>query len=249
MGESSELSGCSVLITGAAKRIGRAVALRLARAGANIVIHRNRSKQEAESAAEEIRRLGVKSWILTADLSLPAEAESLVSRAIEVAGPLDFLVNNASRFEPSSLEGFGWEEFMSDMRVNALAPLVLGRAFMEQGRPGAIVNFLDTRVMEYDMEHVAYHLSKRTLLSLTKMMALEFAPVVRVNAVAPGFILPPAGKDQAYLERLARSIPLNRAGSTNHVAGAVLFLLTNDFITGQVLYVDGGYHLKGRTYE
>ncbi|MFW6158915.1 MAG: SDR family oxidoreductase, partial [Planctomycetota bacterium] len=117
-----------------------------------------------------------------------------------------------------------------------------------QGRDGAIVNFLDTRVVAYDREHVAYHLSKRMLFSLTRMMALEFAPAVRVNAVAPGLILPPPGRDRAYLERLKSSNPLNRVGTLGQVTEAVLFLLGNEFVTGQVVFVDGGQHMNGRTY-
>jgi pteridine reductase len=135
------------------------------------------------------------------------------------------------------------------MRVNTFAPLVLGRAFIKQKRVGAIVNFLDTRMTGYDRDHSAYQLSKLSLSSLTKMMALEFAPCVRVNAVAPGPILPPLGKDSAYMERLASTNPLHRIGNLGDVTGAVLFLLKSTYITGQVLYVDGGYHLKGQTYE
>ena len=111
------------------------------------------------------------------------------------------------------------------------------------------MNLLDSRITVYDKANSSYHLSKRMLMSLTKMMALEFAPRVRVNGVAPGSILSPSGKDQAYLERLASQNPLKRIGSTEDVAEAVLFLLKNDFVTGQLLYVDGGYHLNGRTYE
>jgi pteridine reductase len=249
MNKFAELSDRTALVTGAGKRIGRAVALSLAAAGSNVIIHTHHSRVDAESTAEEVRRIGCKAWILAADLSDPIQAESLVLQSIKAAGALDFLVNNASSFEQSLLIGFTLEDLMKAMQVNAFAPLVLARAFVKQERPGAIVNFLDTRITTYDKNHAAYQLSKRSLLSLTKMMALEFAPGVRVNAVAPGPILPPPGKGPGYMKRLASANPLNRIGDIGDVTDAVLFLLRNRFVTGQVLYVDGGYHLKGRTYE
>jgi pteridine reductase len=249
MVQPSDLSGCSALVTGAGKRIGRAVALSLAAAGSNVVVHANLSRFEAESTAEEIRRIGSKSWVLTADLSELAQAEKLVIQAIKAAGTLDFLVNNASIFEPSLLSRFTLEDLIKVMRVNTFAPLVLGRTFFKQKGKGAIVNFLDTRITTYDRSHAAYQLSKRSLSSLTEMMALEFAPHVRVNAVAPGPILPPPGKGPAYMKRLASTNPLKRLGSTEDVTEAVLYLLKSEFVTGQIIYVDGGYHLKGRTYE
>ena len=249
MDKSADLSDCTALVTGAGKRIGRAVALSLAGAGSNVVVHAHHSQYDAEATAEEIRRMGCRSWVLAADLSDPLQAERLLIRSIRKAGALDFLINSASTFEQSLLGEFTLEDLMKEMQVNAFAPLVLARAFVKQKRPGAIVNFLDTRVTTYEKNHVAYELSKRSLLSLTKMMALEFAPLVRVNAVAPGPILPPPGKGPAYMKRVAAANPLNRVGGVGEVTDAVLFLLRNRFVTGQVLYVDGGYHLKGRTYE
>jgi pteridine reductase len=249
MVQPSDLSGCSALVTGAGRRIGRAVALALATSGANVVVHANLSRSEAESTAEEIRRIGSRSWLLSADLSDPAQAENLVIQAIKAAGKLDFLINNASIFEQSLLTRFTLEDLVKVMRINTFAPLVLARTFFKQKRKGAIVNFLDTRITTYDRNYAAYQLSKQSLSSLTRMMALEFAPHVRVNAVAPGAILPPPGKRPAYLKRLASTNPLNRVGGTVDVTEAVLFLLKNSSVTGQIIYVDGGYHLKGRTYD
>ena len=125
---------------------------------------------------------------------------------------------------------------------------MIARAFGAQGIEGVIVNFLDTRIEDYDRKHAAYHLSKRMLYTLTRMMAIEFAPLVRVNAVAPGLILPPPGKDESYLAQLAHTNPLGRYGDPSHIVEAVLFLVRNDFVTGQVVFVDGGRHLKGKMY-
>lgn len=248
MNETDKLAGKTALVTGAARRIGRAVSVALAAAGANVVVHYRRSRVEAESLADDLRRRGVEAWTLEADLKDSAQAEDLLQKALALAGPVDILVNNASVFLKSRLGDLTPEALIDDMKVNALAPFLIARQFAGQGREGAIVNFLDTRVVDYDGEHVAYHLSKRLLLSLTRMMALESAPKVRVNAVAPGLILPPEGQDEGYLQRLAHTNPLQGYGSPDDVAGAVLFLLRSKFVTGQIIFVDGGRHLKGNAY-
>ena len=249
MGQTHTLSGRTALITGGAKRIGRATALALAGEGVNVVIHCNRSKDDAETTAEEVRRHNVKAWVIPADLADPEATGALFTHAREAAGPIDLLINNASIFEVGKLADVTPDDLARNIQVNTFAPLQLARALVAQNRPGAIVNLLDARVLIYDKHHVAYHLSKRMLLSLTKMMALEFAPAVRVNGIAPGLIIPPPGKAPEWFEHLASTNPLNRVGSPEGIAEAVLFLLKNDFVTGQVIYVDGGYHLKGRTYE
>ena len=110
------------------------------------------------------------------------------------------------------------------------------------------MNLLDSRITDYDREHAAYHLSKRMLFALTRMLALELAPRTIVNAVAPGLILPPEGKDEDYLRRMAHTVPLNRHGDAGDIEQAVLFLLRCEFVTGQVIFVDGGRHMEGRVY-
>lgn len=247
--EADGLRGQTAIVTGAAKRLGRATALALADEGANVVVHYRASQNEAEATATEVRARGVDAWALATDLRDPSEAQQLVERAIEVAGPIDALINSASIFDTSTLMDFTTEQLADNVQVNAIGPLQLARAFVAQGREGSIVNLLDTRIVEYDSKHVAYHVSKRMFAGLTRMMALEFAPEVRVNAVAPGLVLPPAGEDESYVQRLASSNPLGRAGGPGGVTDAILFLLKSDFVTGQIIYVDGGYHLKGRVYE
>ncbi|NQV31372.1 MAG: SDR family oxidoreductase, partial [Phycisphaeraceae bacterium] len=129
-------------------------------------------------------------------------------------------------------------------------PLALSRAFAAQGQltSGHIINMLDSRVQDYYKLHVPYHLSKRSLLALTRMLAIELAPGVAVNAVAPGLILAPEGKGDEYLQALAHTNPLNRSGGPQDICEAVLFLLRSEFITGQIIYVDGGRHMKGHMY-
>lgn len=236
------------LITGAAKRIGKATTLALAEQGVDVVLHFNTSAREAEAVAEEARSKGVRAWTLSADLARADAAEALIGRAIEQFGPLDILISNAAIFPQNTLTTVTPEDFDVAFRVNALAPFLMARCFASQGRKGAIVNFLDARIVDYDCNNVAYHVSKRTLFALTRMMAIEFAPNVRVNAVAPGLILPPEGKDETYLEQLASTNPLNRYGGVDDVADTVVFLLRSDFVTGQVIFVDGGRHLRGNVY-
>ena len=245
---STSLKGQVALVTGAAIRLGRAVAEALASEGVHIVLH-YRGSPAANEAAERIREAGVQCWTVQADLSDPKAAGALLPLAAQLCGhPIDILINSAAIFEPSKVLEFTPEDLERNVRVNVLAPLLLARAFAAQQRQGQIINFLDTRIVEYDRLHAAYHLSKRMLFSITRMLALELAPTIRVNAVAPGLILPPPGRDEAYFEGLARGVPLRRHGGAEDIVRTVLFLLESGFITGQVIYVDGGQHLVGSLY-
>ena len=242
------LNGKTALITGGAKRLGRAFTDALAAEGANVIIHYNRSAREAESLADELAGSGVRAWTVQANLSNLDEAAALPARAQDIAGPIDCIINSASIFPESTLRDVKPESIQANLDINALSPFLIGRAFAERGRPGAIVNMLDCMIADYDRKHIAYHISKRALFSLTRMMAAEFAPLVRVNAIAPGLVLPPAGKDESYLAALASTNPLQRYGSADDVAAAAVFLLKSTFITGQVIYVDGGRNLRGSMY-
>jgi NAD(P)-dependent dehydrogenase (short-subunit alcohol dehydrogenase family) len=240
-----QFEGRTALVTGAAKRLGRETALRLAACGINVVAHYRSSAVEAEALAAHIRAQGGQAWPLSADLADSAQAENLISRAQELAGVISILINSAAIFPETSLSSLEPDDLIENINVNAMAPLLIARAFARQGTEGTIVNILDSRILDYDKSHVAYHLSKQLLFSLTRIMAIEFAPKIRVNAVAPGLVMPPVGKDERYLQELVWTTPLNRHGSPQDVSEAVVFLLRSDFVTGQVLYVDGGRHLKG----
>jgi NAD(P)-dependent dehydrogenase (short-subunit alcohol dehydrogenase family) len=242
------LSGKTALVTGAAKRIGRAVVHRLVREGLRVVVHYRDSAAEAQALVSDIAAQGGTAWALAADFETPDTAESLFEQAVALAGPIDFLINSASIFPEGTLREMTSDDVTTNMNVNAMAPFLLGRAFASRNRAGAIINFLDTMIMDYDKRHVPYHLSKQALYSLTRMMAVEYAPHVRVNAVAPGLVLPPPGRDEDYLRELAHTNPLQRYGSTDGIAEAVVFLLRSGFITGQVIFIDGGRHLRGSMY-
>lgn len=233
------------LVTGGAVRLGRAVALELAAAGLDVVLHYHRSREEAEETVAHLRARGVEAHAVRADLGDPEAAEGLVPAVVAEHGPLDVLVASASIFPADGFAGHRRADLLANLQVNALAPLALCRAFAAQGRPGLVVNLLDTRITDYDPSHFSYGLSKKLLGALTRDLALELAPRIRVNGVAPGLVLPPPGMDGAYLAARAASVPLARHGGPGDVARAVRFILESPFVTGQVLFVDGGAHLRG----
>jgi pteridine reductase len=240
----NSLAGKTALVTGAARRIGRSIVLALAEAGANLVIHYRNSFKQAEEIYSELSGRGTKVWLLRTDFGRSDESKALIQEAVRTAGPIDFLINNASSFVPDTVEQVTFPQLIRAIQVNAWSPFELSRLFARHvtGR-GKIVNLIDTRVVGYDRTHIGYILSKKMLLSLTEIMAVEFAPRIAVNAVAPGLILPPEGKNEDYLNELAHSVPLEQHGDIKDVTDAVLFLLKSDFVTGQVIYVDGGRHL------
>jgi NAD(P)-dependent dehydrogenase (short-subunit alcohol dehydrogenase family) len=225
------------------------MSLALAGQGAHVVVHHNHSEAEALALCEEIRRLGSSAWPVQGDLAEAPQAERVFRDAVAQSGRIDILINNASIFRPDTVWDVTEESILLNLRIHAMAPLTLARAMAGQENEGHIVNLLDTRVTMYDREHASYHISKRILLTLTRMLALELAPKIAVNAIAPGLILPPAGQDEAYLQRLVYTNPLESHGGPQDVVEGMLFLVGSRFITGQILYIDGGYHMKGHVYD
>lgn len=240
------LRGKCALITGGAKRIGREIALALAAEGANVVVHYRHSSGEAEELCSQLKALGVQAWTIQADFAVESECVSLIERTRELVGAFEILVNNASIFPPETLENLSWEGFMSSMQINAWTPFVLTREFARHIGSGQIVNLLDSRLAGYDWWHVGYIVSKHALAAFTRMSALHYAPEISVNAVSPGLVLPPVQRedDYGFLERLKSTVPLQHYGDPEDVAQAVVFLLKSTFVTGEVIYVDGGRHLK-----
>lgn len=239
------LTGKVALVTGAAHRIGREIALALADAGADVIVHCNKSIKEAEEVAAEISARKKKAWVISSDLENEEECTKLISRAIEKTNSLNILVNNVSIIKPNTIANVSLDDLTQHMQINAWAPLTLCREFKKQATHGKIVNLLDARLDSFDFNHVAYMLSKQALAWLTKIMAIEFAPDISVNAVSPGLILPPEGKDESYLNSLIDSVPLKKHGKPHDVAQAVIYLITSEFLTGQIINVDGGRHLHG----
>ncbi|HBG46563.1 MAG TPA: dehydrogenase [Deltaproteobacteria bacterium] len=237
-----EIKGRNALVTGAAKRIGREIALRLAEEGANVCIHYSASEQEAKELQTEVSAKGVAAWLIRADFD-KNEYEGLLDKAVIAAGGIDILVNNASIFPESTVGEMTLDGLFANIRVNAWAPFTLMRDFARIMKRGKVVNLIDSRTSGYDWKHAEYMMSKHLLSELTKMAAVEYAPQVVINGVAPGLILPPPGVEMAYLERLVGTVPLKRHGGPRDIAEAVIYVLKSEFLAGEVINVDGGRHL------
>jgi hypothetical protein len=239
------------LITGAGKRLGRGVAMDLAAHGWGVAAHFNRSAADAQSLVEDIRTAGGAAVAVGADLGDPAAAEGLVPAAAAAAGAtLTALVNCASLFEHDDIDTFNAASFMQHMCVNAFAPVALMQAFaraLDAEARGAVVNFLDFKLATPYPDHLSYSMSKYALAGATEMLARALAPQVRVNAVAPGYILPSPGQAQADFERLHAQTPLARGADVADITGAVRYLLESPAITGQTIFVDAG--LRFRSFE
>ncbi|MDX9702136.1 MAG: SDR family oxidoreductase [Candidatus Auribacterota bacterium] len=233
----------TALITGAGKRIGRELALYLAGQGYDIAAHYHLSQQSAHTLAEDIRRMGRKCVLFQADLSSHTDAEHLMEAVIQQCEGLELLINNASVFNKNSIGQTDFAFLQYHFMINCFAPMLLSRDFAKHLARGHIINILDTKITRSKTVYCAYTLSKKTLAEFTKMAAVEFAPDIRVNAVAPGVILAPPDKDEQYLASLITQVPLKRKGEPSDICGAVNFLIANKYITGQILYIDGGENL------
>jgi len=239
-----ELGGRTALVTGAAKRVGREIALALAARGADLALHYKGSAAEARATSEAAERLGRRAVALQADLAQPEQVEALADRAIERFGAIDVLVNSAAVFYRTPLEKItsqDWEQFL---RVNLTGPFLLARRLgllMRRRGEGKIVNVVDIAGMRPWAEFLPYCVSKGALITLTQGLAKALAPEVQVNAVAPGSVLLQEEYGDKEREAIVRATPLRRIGDPADVATAVLFLVEgSDFITGQVVVVDGG---------
>lgn len=232
----------TVLVTGGAVRLGRALCEALAARGCRIVIHYHRSDGAARTLAARLKRRDGRAWAIAGDLREPDMAARIVAKAARVAGRLDVLINNAAVFEKRSLAEIAESDIRRAWEVNVLAPLLLMQAFARRGRRGKIINLLDCRIAVPDPPVTPYLLTKSTLADLTVRAALEMAPRITVNAVAPGAVLRPAGKVN---REKAGCLPLARRPMVSEVVQAVLFLLECDAVTGQIIYVDSGRHLNG----
>lgn len=247
-----KLEGKTALVTGGAHRVGKSITLALARAGANVVINYHSSSDAAKETAAEARALGVGALEVQANISDPQQVGAMVKAARERFGAVDVLVNSASLWKktPIPTDDLTAWHCVIDILIhgsfycaNAVAPLMLERG------EGAIVNILDLSAWEAWPGFTAHSVGKTGLLALTRQLALELAPAVRVNAVVPGPVLPPPDYDAAKIARTAQKTLLNRWGTVEDISQAVLFLVRADYITGEVLTVDGGQRLGRNKLE
>ncbi|NOY75197.1 MAG: SDR family oxidoreductase [Kiritimatiellaeota bacterium] len=234
----------TAIVTGGAKRLGRECCLRLAKLGYDVAIVFNHSGKEAAELAEELSSTGARSFQLKRDLRDVEQCESVIREVRGALGVPSVLVNNASIFEKGLLRSTSTEEFDADFAIHARAPFILTREFANLADSGLVVNMLDTRIAGHRTTYFAYLLSKKTLYEMTKIAAAELGPQIRVNAIAPGFILPPENDpDFAKLAALAERIPAKRQGAPDDIAAALEFFVKNEFVTGETIFVDGGERL------
>ncbi|MGC1274444.1 MAG: SDR family oxidoreductase [Planctomycetaceae bacterium] len=242
-----DLTDRVAVVTGGAVRLGRVIALALAKEGCDVVLHYGRSRSDAERTADEIREIGRRVVAVSADLSQPFDAAAVVFDAAASIGTPTVLVNSAAIFEDAPLVETGEELYDRHAAINLKAPFFLCREFMRRlpdDARGHIVNMADWRAETPPADFVAYTLSKAGIVALTKSLALQLAPRVQVNAIAPGAILPPPGESaEPWQANKLPQIPLARTGSPDDIAAAVMYLVRSPFVTGEVLHVTGGEHL------
>ncbi len=233
----------TILVTGGAVRIGAAISRAFAGAGWRVAIHCWNSRRQAAELAEE---LGNGAFVVQADLTVKTERDKLLPAVIDRCGGggcLEALINNASVYRRRPMSECDDQALTEDLEINFNAPFQLMRAFRQLVGAGCIVNMLDTKVDLVDPGAGTYALAKKMLRDATEAAALEWAPKIRVNAVAPGLVLPPPGVDPQKMLPLLGSIPMQRATQVEEIAAACLFLVESPTITGHVLHVDGGLHL------
>jgi NAD(P)-dependent dehydrogenase (short-subunit alcohol dehydrogenase family) len=243
-----ELVGRTALVTGAARRVGRAIALAIAGRGADVVIHYKSSASEARETVEAVERLGRRAFAIQADLAEPDQVEMLADCAIAAYGKIDVLVNSAAIFRRTPLEQLtvqDWEQFL---RVNLTGPFLLARRLgllMRRQGAGKIINIADVAGIKPWADFLPYSISKGMVITMTQGLAKALAPEVQVNAVVPGTVLPAEDYSDKERESIVKSTLLKRIGDPVDIAKAVLFLVEgSDFITGQVVVVDGGQSIR-----
>jgi len=234
------------LVTGAARRIGRELALTLARRGFALAVHYRSSAAEAEALASEIRSAGGRAATVRADLLVEAEVEQLVPQAVAALGPLGVLVNSAGPFERDTIATVNRRIWDEHIEAILRAPVVLCQAFARQlpeSAKGVIVNLLDQRVLKPGPTYISYGVAKSGLWALTQALALALAPRIRVNGIGPGFMLADEQMDRAEFARYVARQPLKTGGTPAEAAAALDFILSVPSMTGQVIALDGGQHL------
>ena len=240
----------TVLVTGAAKRLGRAIALDLAAQGWNVAIHYNSSEEDADSAAQAARAFGAEAATLKCDLAQETETAKLVDRAVKELGPLTALINSASLFENDDWQSASRKTWDDHIETNLRAPLLLSQLFAKQlpeNVKGSIINIIDQRVLKPTPQFLSYSVSKAGLYWLTTTLAQGMGPRIRVNAVGPGPTLKNPRQSDADFNRQRDATVLKHGASPADICGAVRYLLEAEAVTGQMIAVDGGQHLIWQT--
>lgn len=230
------------LVTGAANRIGKALALSLAEMGYDIFLHYNSSRKKAETVCHLIEEKGQQCIPKQADFRDEEQVQALI-KACSRDGQLEILINNASNFVESNIQTEGYALLDDLFKTNFKAPYILTKAFGKHCNEGLVINMLDTKINQHETKHLDYLLTKKSLEAFTYLSAHQLAPYIRVNGIAPGLILAPKGKPESYLQELAEEIPLQQTGTLKQLTETLEFLIHNSFVTGEIIHVDGGEHL------
>ena len=233
----------TAIITGGAKLLGAAMAVALANEGWDIALHYNTSSEEAASLSKRIEALGKSCKRFQADFNRMKDVRALLPSVLAEMQDVDVLINSVSIFGRARMVETTEDIFDSHFQVNLKAPFFLSQAFAAHCGKGHIINLLDTRIAKNTVQYFAYGLTKKALLAFTEMAAVELGPSIRVNAVAPGLILPSAGTNSGTFENMGKKIPAHATGHPDDIVSAVLFLLKSRFITGECIFVDGGEKL------
>lgn len=233
----------SALVTGSSDRIGKALSLELAKMGYHLILHYNTSQEKALRVKSEIENIGGSAEIIGINFLEQNDFDTILQNFKNQKNNIEVLVNCASDFRPSSFDEIGSELLKKELTINFENAYLLTKAFARVFNHGQVINFLDTKVEKNYSLHVDYLLSKKLLKEFTLLSAVHLAPNFRVNAIAPGLILPPSDKDEQYLLEKAQHIPLKTIGNLEEILKAFRFLIESFFVTGQILYIDGGDHL------
>jgi NAD(P)-dependent dehydrogenase (short-subunit alcohol dehydrogenase family) len=242
-----ELSGKTALITGSAIRLGWAISLALAEKGCNLILHYHYSVDDVHELLEQVSKKNISATLIKADLTDENESFSLFTKILESVHHVDILVNNAGIYLDGNALQTTKDIWDKQFMLNLRTPFILSQEFARQlpeGLPGRILNISDAKVLRPKPDHFAYRLTKSSMNEMTKMLAKELAPNITVNAIAPGLILPLAGREAIPLQNSTVSrIPLQRLGGLETVAMNAIHILEQDFMTGQIIALDGGEFL------
>ncbi len=237
----------NLLITGAATRIGKAIALRFAEKGWNIALHYFRSSAKAKKLKKIIEQNFVKATLIKADLKNPKQAEKIVSLARKNLGTIDCLVNNAALFEKDDVTNFTTKSWNNHLNINLLAPAILTKQFAKQTskkKISNIINIIDQRIFKLTPFFLSYTISKSGLQTLTKTMAMRLGPNIKVNAIAPGPTIKSKRQTNRHFRNQIKSTLLKKSVRTEDICDTVEFLVSNNSITGQIIAVDSGQNLS-----
>ncbi len=241
------MSKRSAIITGAAKRIGRCIAIALAQRGYDIGLHYNNSKKEALETKTAVEALGQNCTLLQVDLFNNHETAKLMGLAAQSLSNIELLVNNASIFQKASFDQTNINDLERNFAIHLQAPFILTADFARLCKRGNVINIIDANIVKTDTEYFAYMLSKKSLLDLTRLSAKALAPDIRVNAIAPGSTEKPIDwpdRQGDYMQLRAKQVPLQMPGNPEYLIQGIDYLLANAFVTGECLFIDGGAHIE-----